>query len=65
METTNEKIIIDLQLMIKIEPLLLMCPNYPKTLRVKYAWLWRRCKRDVSDDDDDDERPTKRQKLGM
>ena len=63
METTNEKIIIDLELMIKIEPLLLMCPNYPKKLSVLNML---ECESDTdSDASDDDERPTKRQKLGM
>ena len=63
METTNEKIIIDLELMIKIEPLLLMCPNYPKKLSVLNMLD---CESDAeSDVSDDDERPTKRQKLGM
>ena len=64
METTNEKIIIDLELMIKIEPLLLMCPNYPKKLSVLNML---ECESDADSDasDDDDERATKRQKLGM
>ncbi len=64
METTNEKIIIDLELMIKIEPLLLMCPNYPKKISVLHMLD---CESDAESDvsDDDGERATKRQKLGM
>ena len=58
METTNEKIIIDLELMLKIEPLLSMCPNYPQNLSILNEVL-----EDTDDDDDDEVPPTKKRKL--
>jgi len=60
METTNEKIIIDLELMLKIEPLLSMCPNYPQDLSILNEVL-----EDTDDDTDDDDEvpPTKKRKL--
>ena len=59
METTNEKIIIDLELMLKIEPLLSMCPNYPQDLSILNEVI----DTDDDTDDDDDVPPLKKRKI--